>query len=158
MNKKILSVVLILCLMLAVMPMTAYAADIALCTKCGQRQTVRVTRQYANDKWHRCDLTCTVCDNTWDYWESHIWSGTATCTSGRTCTLCGGSSEPLGRRTAMKRPTLESVSVTPAIRKPRIATAARRPASPRLSARSAAANTARWRHTASLPKKQRRSI
>ena len=70
MNKKILSVVLILCLMLAVMPMTAYAADIALCTKCGQRQTVRVTRQYANDKWHRCDLTCTVCDNTWDYWES----------------------------------------------------------------------------------------
>ena len=96
MNKKILSVVLILCLMLAVMPMTAYAADIALCTKCGQRQTVRVTRQYANDKWHRCDLTCTVCDNTWDYWESHIWSGTATCTNGRTCTLCGGSSEPLG--------------------------------------------------------------
>ena len=96
MNKKILSVVLILCLMLAVMPMTAYAADIALCTKCGQRQTVRVTRQYANDKWHRCYLTCTVCDNTWDYWESHIWSGTATCTSGRTCTLCGGSSEPLG--------------------------------------------------------------
>ena len=84
MNKKILSVVLILCLMLAVMPMTAYAADIALCTKCGQRQTVRVTRQYANDKWHRCDLTCTVCDNTWDYWESHIWSGTATCTGGRT--------------------------------------------------------------------------
>ena len=30
----------------------------------------------------------------------------------------------LGRRTAMKRPTPESVSVTPAIRKPRIATAA----------------------------------
>ena len=96
MNKKILSVVLILCLMLAVMPMTAYAANIALCTKCGQKQTVRMTRQYANDKWHRCDLTCTVCDNTWDYWEAHTWSGTATCTSGRTCTECGGSSEPLG--------------------------------------------------------------
>ena len=96
MNKKILSDVLILCLMLAVMPMTAYAANIALCTKCGQKQTVRMTRQYANDKWHRCDLTCTVCDNTWDYWEAHTWSGTATCTSGRTCTECGGSSEPLG--------------------------------------------------------------
>ena len=96
MNKKILSVVLILCVMLAVMPMTAYAANIALCTKCGQRQTVRMTRQYANDKWHRCDLTCTVCNNTWDYWEAHTWSGTATCTSGRTCTVCGGSSEPLG--------------------------------------------------------------
>ena len=96
MNKKILSVVLILCLMLAVMPMTAYAADIALCTKCGQRQTVRVTRQYANDKWHRCDLTCTVCDNKWYYGMSHQWSGTATCTSGKTCTVCGGSSEPLG--------------------------------------------------------------
>ena len=36
MNKKILSVVLILCVMLAVMPMTAYAADRALCTKCNQ--------------------------------------------------------------------------------------------------------------------------
>ena len=96
MNKKFLSVVLILCVMLAVMPMTAYAANIALCRKCGQIQTVRVTYQYANDKLHRTALTCTVCDNTWDYWESHMWSGTATCTSGRTCTDCGGSSEPLG--------------------------------------------------------------
>ena len=96
MNKKILSVVLILCVMLAVMPMTAYAANIALCRKCGQIQTVRVTYQYANDKLHRTALTCTVCDNTWYYWESHMWSGTATCTSGRTCTDCGGSSEPLG--------------------------------------------------------------
>ena len=96
MNKKILSVVLILCVMLAVMPMTAYAANIALCRKCDQIQTVRVTYQYANDKLHRTALTCTVCDNTWDYWESHMWSGTATCTSGRTCTDCGGSYEPLG--------------------------------------------------------------
>ena len=96
MNKKILSVVLILCVMLAVMPMTAYAADRAFCPKCDQVQTVRVTCQYANDKWHRCYLTCTVCDNTWDYLQSHKWSGTATCTSGRTCTVCGGSSEPLG--------------------------------------------------------------
>ena len=96
MNKKILSVVLILCVMLAVMPMTAYAANIAICRKCGQIQTVRVTYQYANDKLHRTALTCTVCDNTWDYWEAHTWSGTATCTSGRTCTECGGSSEPLG--------------------------------------------------------------
>ena len=96
MNKKILSVVLILCLMLAVMPMTAYAANIAFCRKCGQVQTVRVTYQYANDELHRTALTCTVCNRTWDYWESHIWSGTATCTSGRTCTDCGGPSEPLG--------------------------------------------------------------
>ncbi len=96
MNKKILSVVLILCVMLAVMPMTAYAADIAFCSKCNRIQTVRLTYQYSNDEWHICNVTCTVCDNTWDYWESHMWSGTATCTSGRTCTDCGGSSEPLG--------------------------------------------------------------
>ena len=96
MNKKILSVVLILCVMLAVMPMTAYAANIAFCRKCGQVQTVRVTYQYANYELHRTALTCTVCNRTWDYWESHIWSGTATCTSGRTCTDCGGPSEPLG--------------------------------------------------------------
>ena len=96
MNKKILSVVLILCVMLAVMPMTAYAADIAFCTKCNQIQTVRLTYQYSNDEWHRCYVTCTVCNDIWDYGMSHKWSGTATCTSGRTCTVCGGSSEPLG--------------------------------------------------------------
>ena len=96
MNKKILSVVLILCLMLAVMPMTAYAADRALCTKCNQVQTVRMTSQYADGKWHLFHVTCTVCNNEWSYGMSHEWSGTATCTSGRTCTVCGGSSEPLG--------------------------------------------------------------
>ena len=96
MNKKIMSVVLILCVMLAVMPMTAYAADRALCTRCGQVQTVRMTCQYSNDEWHLFSVTCTVCDNKWYYGMSHQWSGTATCTSGRTCTDCGGSSEPLG--------------------------------------------------------------
>ena len=96
MNKKILSVVLILCVMLAVMPMTAYAADIAFCSKCNRIQTVRLTYQYSNDEWHLCYVTCTVCNNIWYYGESHKWSGTATCTSGRTCTVCGGSSEPLG--------------------------------------------------------------
>ena len=96
MNKKILSVVLILCVMLAVMPMTAYAADRALCTKCKQVQTVRMTSQYADGKWHLFHVTCTVCNNEWSYGMSHEWSGTATCTSGRTCTVCGGSSEPLG--------------------------------------------------------------
>ena len=96
MNKKILSVVLILCVMLAVMPMTAYAADIAFCSKCNRIQTVRLTYQYSNDEWHICNVTCTVCNNIWFYGMSHKWSGTATCTSGRTCTVCGGSSEPLG--------------------------------------------------------------
>ena len=96
MNKKILSVVLILCLMLAVMPMTAYAADCAFCRKCGQVQAVRVTYRYTDNNWHICDTTCTVCNREWSYGASHKWSGTATCTSGRTCTECGGSSEPLG--------------------------------------------------------------
>ena len=96
MNKKILSVVLILCVMLAVMPMTAYAADISFCSKCNRIQTVRLTYQYSNDEWHICNVTCTVCNNIWFYGMSHKWSGTATCTSGRTCTECGGSSEPLG--------------------------------------------------------------
>ena len=72
MNKKILSVVLILCVMLAVMPMTAYAADIAFCTKCNKIQTVRVTYQYADNKVHKCSLTCTVCYNKWYYAELQI--------------------------------------------------------------------------------------
>ena len=37
-----------------------------------------------------------MCNKEWDFLASHNWSGTATCTSGRTCTECGGSSEPLG--------------------------------------------------------------
>ena len=78
------------------MPMTAYAADRALCTNCNQVQTVRVTSQYADGKWHLRHVTCTVCNKEWDFLASHNWSGTATCTSGRTCTECGGSSEPLG--------------------------------------------------------------
>ena len=79
MNKKILSVVLILCVMLAVMPMTAYAADIAFCTKCNKIQTVRVTYRYTDNNWHICNATCTVCNNIWFYGMSHKWSGTATC-------------------------------------------------------------------------------
>ncbi len=148
MNKKILSVVLILCVMLAVMPMTAYAADIAFCTKCNKIQTVRATYQYADDKLHKCSVTCTVCYNKWYYGEAHIWSGTATCTSGRTCTVCGGSSEPLGHdwgtwtQNSDEKTHTESVSVTPAIRKPRIATAARRPAPKEQHAQFAVRNMA----------------
>ena len=74
MNKKILSVVLILCVMLAVMPMTAYAADRALCPNCNQVQTVRVTSQYADGKWHLRLVTCTVCNKEWDFLASHNWS------------------------------------------------------------------------------------
>ena len=53
-----------------------------------------------------------------------------------------GTTGALGRRTAMKRPTPESVSVTPAIRKPRIATAARRPAPKEQHAQFAVRNMA----------------
>ena len=146
MNKKILSVVLILCVMLAVMPMTAYAAVRAFCPKCDQAQTVRMTCQYANDKWHRCDLTCTVCDNTWNYWQAHTWSGTATCTSARFAADLPnrlGTTGALGRRTAMKRPTPESVSAMP--RTPRLITApaARRPAPQKPSARYASLSMAK---------------
>ena len=165
MNKKILSVVLILCVMLAVMPMTAYAADIAFCSKCNRIQTVRLTYQYSNDEWHICNTTCTVCNNIWFYGMSHKWSGTATCTSGRTCTECGGSSEPLGHDWGAWTQNSDEKTHTRICKRDTSHTetenchgGTRRPAPPRLSARSAAANTARWRHTASLPKKQRRSI
>ena len=53
-----------------------------------------------------------------------------------------GTTGALGRRTAMKRPTPESVSVTPAIRKPRIATAARPPAPKEQHAQFAVRNMA----------------
>ena len=53
-----------------------------------------------------------------------------------------GTTGALGRRTAMKRPTPESVSVTPAIRKPRIASAARPPAPKEQHAQFAVRNMA----------------
>ena len=142
MNKKILSVVLILCVMLAVMPMTAYAADRALCTNCNQVQTVRVTSQYADGKWHLRHVTCTVCNKEWDFLASHNWSGTATCTSGRTCTECGGSSEPLGHDWGTWTQNSDEKTHTRICKRDTSHTETRRPAPPRLSARSAAANTA----------------
>ncbi len=39
-------------------------------SRCGQIQTVRMTYQYSNDKWHLFAVTCTVCDNKW-YYGSH---------------------------------------------------------------------------------------
>ena len=53
-----------------------------------------------------------------------------------------GTTGALGRRTAMKRPTPESVSVTPAIQKPRIASAARPPAPKEQHAQFAVRNMA----------------
>ena len=65
--------------------------------------------------------------------------------------MCWATTGALGRRTAMKDPPHQSVKRDTSHTETGSATAARRPAPPRLSARSAAANTARW-HTASLPK------
>ncbi|MFR0735346.1 MAG: hypothetical protein ACLSHR_00055 [Oscillospiraceae bacterium] len=112
--------------------------------------------------------------------ETQYLKSAATCTEKavyyKSCAVCGLSSEGTADEATFfsgnaldhdwgawtqnsdERPTPESVSVTPAIRKPRIATAARRPVRKRPFARTATQPMARWRHTASLPKKQRRSI
>ena len=149
MNKKILSVVLILCVMLAVMPMTAYAADIALCTKCGQRQTVRMTRQYAmingtDAILHaRCVIIHGITGRHTHGAERRLAQAEGHARFAADLPNRLGTTGALGRRIAMKRPTPESVSVTPAIRKPRIATAARRPAPQKPSARYASLSMAK---------------
>ncbi len=126
---------------------------------------------------------CEVCQHSYgelgphhfvDQVNEYRLKSAATCTSPavyhQSCSTCGAqgtetftNGKPLGHDygawTSNEDGTHTRVCATmQRTRKPRIATAARQTARTRLSVRSAAANTARWRHIASLPKKQRRSI
>ena len=96
MKKGFLSVLLTLGMVLMMLPTTAYA-DSTWCDTCNKRVTVRYEYEYKDAQWHWNHTYCLECGkNTSNPRTKHQWSGTATCTSGRICTICGGTSNPLG--------------------------------------------------------------
>ena len=96
MKKGFLSVLLTLFMVLMMLPTTAYA-DSTWCDTCNKWVTVRYEYEYKDAQWHWNHTYCQECGtNTSNPRAKHQWSGTATCTSGRICTVCGGTSNPLG--------------------------------------------------------------
>ena len=98
MKKRILTTLLTMCmvLMLLRIPAPAYAGR-AYCDICGKWVSTTGTYEYKDAGYHWCHVYCTECGtNISNPRSTHVWSGTATCTSGQTCTICGGTSTPPG--------------------------------------------------------------
>ena len=97
MKKGFLSVLLTVGMMLIMLPTTAYA-DSSYCDICGKWVDVNYSNyEYFDALFHQRSGYCQECGSLVAKQRSeHNWSGTATCTSGQTCTVCGGTSNPLG--------------------------------------------------------------
>ena len=96
MKKGFLSVLLTLGMVLMMLPTTAYAGK-AYCKTCGKWVGTTSTYEYKDGGYHWEHVSCAECGtNISNPRKKHNWSGTATCTSGQTCTVCGGTSNPLG--------------------------------------------------------------
>ena len=96
MKKGFLSVLLTLFMVLMMLPTTAYAGT-AYCDICGKLVGTTSTYEYKDGGYHWEHVSCAECGtNISNPRSEHNWSGTATCTSGQTCTVCGRTSNPLG--------------------------------------------------------------
>ena len=94
MKKGFLSVLLTLFMVLMMLPTTAYAGK-AYCGTCGKWVGTTSTYEYKDSGYHWERVSCLECGtNISNPRKKHNWSGTATCTSGQTCTVCGGTSNP----------------------------------------------------------------
>ena len=94
MKKGFLSVLLTLGMVLMMLPTTAYAGK-AYCGTCGKWVGTTSTYEYKDGGYHWEHVSCLECGtNISNPRKKHNWSGTATCTSGQTCTVCGGTSNP----------------------------------------------------------------
>ena len=94
MKKGFLSVLLTLFMVLIMLPTTAYAGK-AYCGTCGKWVGTTSTYEYKDGGYHWEHVSCSECGtNISNPRKKHNWSGTATCTSGQTCTVCGGTSNP----------------------------------------------------------------
>ena len=93
MKKRFLSVLLTLFMMLAVMPVTAYAGpNMRYCDYCnGELREAHISGyQLRNPNFHYAIYSCTTCNHVVGRdIEAHSFSGTATCTTGRICSRCG---------------------------------------------------------------------
>lgn len=98
MKKRILSILLMCCMMLMTMPMTASAkTGTVYCRTCGDYRTFDISYVSIGDKEHRCSGICQTCKvPAASYWATHKGSGTATCTTGIICDDCGAEFGVLG--------------------------------------------------------------
>lgn len=81
--------------MVIVMPMTVYAKR--WCEICNNWQDTTVIWKYGDEEHHLGFSTCKKCGTTVESgWEYHSGSGTATCTRGITCDVCGSQYGVLG--------------------------------------------------------------
>ena len=96
MKRRILTILLTMCMVLMLLRIPAYAGK-AYCDICGKWVRTTETYEYKDAGYHWHHVYCTECGtNITNPRSAHVWSGTATCTSGQTCTICGGTSTPLG--------------------------------------------------------------
>ena len=98
MKKRILSILLICCMMLMTMPMTASAkTGIAYCRTCKGDRTFDISYVSIGDKQHSRRGICQTCKNPASiYLATHKGTGTATCTTGIICDDCGAEFGVLG--------------------------------------------------------------
>ena len=95
MKKIIFGMLLAVCMMVIVMPMTVYAKR--WCEICNNWQDTTVIWKYGDEEHHLGFSTCKKCGTTVESgWEYHSGSGTATCTRGITCDVCGSQYGALG--------------------------------------------------------------
>lgn len=96
MKRRILTTLLTMCMVLMLLRIPAYAGR-AYCDICGKWVSTTGTYEYKDAGYHWNHVYCTECGtNISNPRSAHVWSGTATCTSGQTCTICGGTSTPPG--------------------------------------------------------------
>ena len=95
MKKIILGMLLAVCMMMVVMPLTVYAE--MYCNICDSWQSTTESYKYYNEEWHQQYSTCKKCGHTQTTGlNDHSGSGTATCTRGIICDVCGGEYGALG--------------------------------------------------------------
>lgn len=96
MKRRILTTLFTMCMVLILLQIPAYAGK-AYCDICGKWVSTTGTYEYKDAGYHWHHVYCTECGtNITNPRSAHVWSGTATCTSGQTCTICGGTSTPPG--------------------------------------------------------------
>lgn len=94
MKKRILSILLMCCMVLTLLPVTAYAEMVhwnVLCKTCNKKVVNKDDAKYVyvDGSYCRYITKCPDCDSELGLRVFHRGSGTPTCTKGVICDLCG---------------------------------------------------------------------
>lgn len=91
MKKRFFSALIMCCILLAALPMAAYATEEeTYCSNCGDRKPVTLSYEYEDNTQHHFTYTCTNCGNVvLTVLTPHISDGTPMCTKSAVCIRCG---------------------------------------------------------------------